>query len=65
MADPDFEIRRGGGLGGGHPDPEIRERTRSPKKIFSVLRASFWSKNKGWWGGGGDGSPVLLPCIRH
>ena len=29
-----------GGLGGGHPDPEIRGRTRSPKKFFSVHRAS-------------------------
>ena len=24
MADPDLQIRRGGG-GGGHPDPEIKE----------------------------------------
>ena len=38
--------REGGG--GGHPDPEIRRgRGRPPEKIFSALRASFWSKNKG------------------
>ena len=51
-----------GGWGGGHLDPEIRGRTRSPKKFFSVLRASFWSTNKGW-GGGGWGGP--FPWIRH
>ena len=31
---------------GGHPDPEIRE-AWSPKKLFSALWASVWSKNKG------------------
>ena len=71
MADPDFEIR--GGEGGGHPDPEIRGRTRSPKTFFSVLRASFWSKNKRWGGGGGTCPPgpspgsassfIFLPCL--
>ena len=35
-----------GGGGDGHPDPEIRGGPAS-KKIFSVLQASFWSKNKG------------------
>ena len=40
------EGREGGG--GGHPDPEIRwGRGQPPEKIFSALRASFWSKNKG------------------
>ena len=24
MADPDLQIRGGGGVGGGHPDPKIR-----------------------------------------
>ena len=56
-----------GGLGGGHPDPEIRGRTRSPKKFFSVLRASFWSTNKGWGGAGpSPGSAtsfIFLPCL--
>ena len=51
----------GGGLGGGHPDPEIRGRTRSPKKFFSVLRASFWSTNKGW--GVGRALPLDPPLV--
>ena len=39
MPDPDLEIRGGGWAG------------RSPKKLFSALRASVWSKNKGGgWG---------------
>ena len=39
MLDPDLKIRgRGGGVGG--IDPVI-------KKVFLVLRASVWSKNKG------------------
>ena len=33
-----------GGGGGGHPDPEIGG--AASKKLFSALRASFWSKNK-------------------
>lgn len=32
---------------------------RSPKNIFSALRVSFWSENRG----GGDPGP--LPWIRH
>ena len=38
-----------GGGGGVHPRLEIREGGggRPPKKFFSALRASFWSKNKG------------------
>ena len=59
MADPDRQIRGGGGAG--HPDPEIRGGGRGghgpPPKIFSALGASFWSENKG-----GDGP---LPWIRH
>ena len=44
MANPDLQIR---GLGerGVHPDPETRG--GSLKKIFSALRASVSSKNKG------------------
>ena len=42
VADPDLQIRGGGG----HPDLEIRGRP-GLKKIFSTLRASVWSKNKG------------------
>ena len=44
MADPDLQIR---GEGGGHLDPEIRGRPGLKKYIFSALRASVWSKNKG------------------
>ena len=59
VADPDLQIRGGGGhldpeimggpvlqirWGGGHPDSEIRGGPVS-KKFFSALRASFWSKN--------------------
>ena len=43
VGDPDLQIK---GLGGGHPDPEIRS-GQSPKKFFSALLASVWSKNKG------------------
>ena len=35
----------GGGGGGGHPDPDIRG--QSPKKNFSALLASVWSKDRG------------------
>ena len=38
MPDPDPEKRGGGGGGGGGG--------RSPKKIFSALQASIWSKIK-------------------
>ena len=41
MEDPDLQIRGGGG----HPDPEIRGTVS--KNIFSTLRASVLSKNKG------------------
>ena len=40
VPDPDLEIRG-----------EWGEGRRSPKKLFSALRASFWSKNKGEGGG--------------
>ena len=61
MEDPDPQIGGRGG-GGGHPDPEITGGSRSPKKIFSTLRASVWATNKE----GGLGPPLLtdmlLPC---
>ena len=49
MADPDLQIRVGGG--GGHPDPEIR--------FFRPLRPQFSLKISG------GGSPGSLPWIRH
>ena len=61
MADPDLQIRGGGGSG--HPDPEIRGEERD-QKFFPALRASVWSKNK-WAGGRPPGPPVPLPWIRH
>ena len=45
VADPDLQIRMGGG-GGGHSNPEIRG-VGVKKIFFSVL-----SKNKGWVVGG-------------
>ena len=57
VADPDLQIREGGG--GGHPDPKIRGGTRSQKNICSALRASFWSKNKG----GRVRAPLLVPPL--
>jgi len=56
VADPDLQIREGPG----HPDPG--EGGLSPKKIFSALRASVWSNNKG--GGAGPPAPPLdLPLL--
>ena len=55
MADPDLQIRGGGG---GHPDPETTGE-RSQKKIFLALWASFWTKNMG--GGGVAGPPGPSP----
>ena len=49
MADPDLQIRGGGGR---HPDPEIRGRGVVSKKFF-------WSKNKG--GAGGPRAPLVPP----
>ena len=52
MADPDPQISGeggggGGGGGGGLSDPDIRGGGPSQKTIFSALRASVWSKDKG------------------
>ena len=50
-------------------DLQVREGARSPKKFFSVLRASFWWKNKGGQGptgpspGSATVSPISLPHI--
>ena len=52
VPDTDLEV----GWGGGHPDPEIRGRGSLPKKCFSALQASVWSKNK--WGGGAVAGPL-------
>ena len=46
IAVADSDLQRGGS---GHPDPEIRGGEGGLgglKRIFSALRASFWSKNK-------------------
>ena len=54
---------KGGRVGGGHLDPEIRG-ARSQKKFFSALRASVWSKNKGARGRPPRASPLdpsLMP----
>ena len=45
MANPELQIRGGGGSG--HPDPEMRGGGTVLKNVFSALRASVWSKNKG------------------
>ena len=52
VADPDLQIK-----GGGRSSrPRDTRGARSPKKLFSALRASVWSKNKG---------TRPLPWIRH
>ena len=51
--------------GPGHPDPEIRgEGGWSPKKFFSTLQASVWSKNKGGPGSLGT-SPRSATAIER
>ena len=70
MADPELQIKGGGG---GHPDTEISGGW-SPKNFFAALRASVWSTNKcvGWGRGGEGGSgggewvgdpPLKLPDL--
>ena len=44
-ADPDFQIKGGGGEGGSSRPWDKGK--QFPKKFFSALRASVWSKNKG------------------
>ena len=53
VADPDLQIKGGGGRSS---RPRDTRGARSPKKLFSALRASVWSKNKG---------TRPLPWIRH
>ena len=53
MQDPDLRDKGGGGGGGRSSGPLDKAGGRSPKKIFSALRASVWTKNKG----GGGGAP--------
>ena len=59
MADPDLQIRGERGVGACHPHPDISggggRGSVSKKKIFSALRASVWSTQKGEAGGGGGG----------
>ena len=54
MADPELQIRGGPG----HPGPEKRG-GGTQKKFFTALRASVWSKTKGW--GPGPPAPSLDP----
>ena len=69
LADPDLQIRGGGG----HSDPEIRGEG-GLKFFFTAFRGSVWCKNKG--GGGGGRAPARDPplhltlfverkCVRH
>ena len=62
MGDPDLQIREGDkGRGPSHPDPEIRLGGGGrgvSKTIFSAIRASVLSKNKG-----GPGPPPLNPPL--
>ena len=51
MADPELQIRGGGG---GHPDPEIRRSPVSKHFFFRLFGARFWLKIRG----GGVGSRV-------
>ena len=54
MLDPDLELRRGGGGGPGHPDPEIRGGGGLQIFLLPFGRASVSSKNK-------RGSPLNPP----
>ena len=47
MEDSDLQIRGGGGVGSGL------------QNLFSALRASVWSKNKGGWGVPGPPRHIL------
>ena len=61
MSDPDLQIRwRGGGGGGGRSSRPLDKGEAVSKNIFSVLRASVWSKNKGE---GGPQAPSLDPPL--
>ena len=60
VKDPDLQIRRGGGGGGSHPDPEIRGGSGLKKKIFPPFGPLFGLKLTGR-----PGSPGSLPWIRQ
>ena len=63
VADPDLQIT-GQGREGGRPVIYTLTQERglvSKTSLFSVLRASVWSKNKGL----GPGPPMPLPWIRN
>ena len=55
MADPDLQIRGGGG----HPDPEIRGGDDLKKNYFRHLGPQFGLKEKG----GGPAGPSLDPPL--
>ena len=60
--DPDLQIRGGGGGGGGRSSRTWdKGRGAAPKKSFSVLPASFWSKKNA----GEPGLPGSLPWICY
>ena len=63
VVDPDLQIRGAGWGGGGQQDLKKRGWGQSPKKIFSGLRASVWSKTKG--GERGRPLPWICHCICH
>ena len=50
MPDPDLKIRGGKGAPSSRPFDK-RGGGGLQKKLFSALRASVWSKNKGGWAG--------------
>ena len=58
MVDPDLQIRRGEGGGGGR-----KGRTQSQKKLFRPRGPQFGLKIRG--GGGGGRSPGPLPWIHQ
>ena len=65
MADPDLQIRGGGG--GGHPDPEIRGRGPGLKKCFlRPFGPQFGQKISAVGGGGGEegGASPLEPSLQ-
>ena len=62
MVDPNFQVRRGGGVG--HPDPEIRGAV-SRKCFFSPSGLILILKGVEGGGGGGGAGAGLLPWIRR
>ena len=60
VADPDLPMREGGG-GGRSSRPRDKVGGPGLQKVFSALRASFWSKNKGE--GRATRAPPLYPPL--